>query len=144
MRQCLLVGATVIVVALGLTVVACTSDSATPDGATPGIAETPDVAVTPEVTPEESDEDSTVDGDADDDPDAALRAEAEALCPAEFLEPCADSYIEFAKGSLEAALCIFPEGKWAMVTPNGDIGDSCAIPTDTAVGVIAAIVGGQE
>ena len=142
MRQRLLVAAIVIVVALGLTVAACTSDSATPDGTTPSIAETPDAAVTPEVTPEESDEDSTVDGDADDDPDAALRAEAEALCPAEFLEPCAESYIEFAKGSLEAALCIFPEGKWAMVTPEGHIGDSCGTPPD--IGVIAAIVGGQE
>ncbi len=111
-------------------------DSDVEDGTTPA------AAVTPEVTPEESDEDSTVDGDADDDPDAALRAEAEALCPAEFLEPCAESYIEFAKGSLEAALCIFPEGKWAMVTPEGDIGDSCGTPPD--IGVIAAIVGGQD
>ncbi len=141
MRQRLLVAATVIVFALGLTVAACTSDSATPDGTTPSIAETPDAAVTPEVTPQESDDDSTVDGDADDDPDAALRAEAEALCPAEFLEPCAEAYITSATGSIEAALCIFPEGKWAMVTPEGGIGDSCGTPPD--IGVIVAIVGGE-
>ena len=103
---------------------------------------TPAAAVTPEVTPEESDETGTADGVTDEDPDATLRAEAEALCPAEFLEPCAEAYITFATGSLEAALCIFPEGKWAMVTPEGGIGDSCGTPPD--IGVIVAIVGGQE
>ena len=106
-----------------------------------GDGTTPAAAVTPDVTPEDSREDGTVDGGSDEDL-YALRAEAVALCPAEFVEPCSESYITFATGSLEAALCIFPEGKWAMVTPEGGIGDSCGTPPD--IGVIVAIVGGQE
>ena len=94
------------------------------------------------MTPEESDENGTADGVTDGFADAILRAAAEGLCPAESLEPCAEAYITFATGSLEAALCIFPDGKWAMVTPEGGIGDSCGTPPD--IGVIVAIVGGQE
>ncbi len=96
-----------------------------------------EAAVTP-VAPEDSGEDGTVDGESDEDLDA-LRAEAEALCPAEFLEPCSESYITFATGSLEAALCITPDGKWFMETPQGAVGDACS----DADGVIVAIVGGE-
>jgi hypothetical protein len=138
MKRLLLASLLVAAVLLALgAAAACDNDgdSVGEDGTTPA------ATVTPEVTPEESDENGTADGATDEDPDATLRAEAEALCPAEFLEPCAEAYIAFATGSLEAALCIFPEGKWAMVTPEGDIGDSCGTPPD--IGVIAAIVGGQ-
>ncbi len=89
-------------------------------------------------TPEDSGEDGTADGESDENLDA-LRAEAEALCPAEFLEPCSESYISFATGSLEAALCITPDGKWFMETPQGAIGDACS----DADGVIVALVGGE-
>ncbi len=69
----------------------------------------------------------------------ALRAEAEALCPAEFVVVCIERYISFATGSLEGALCITPNGKWFMETPQGAIGDACSDPE----GVIVAIVGGE-
>ncbi len=69
----------------------------------------------------------------------ALRAEAEALCPAEFVEVCVERYISFATGSLEGALCITPNGKWFMETTQGAIGDACSDPD----GVIVAIVGGE-
>jgi len=99
---------------------------------------TPAAVVTPEITPEDSSEDGTVDGESDEDL-YALRAEAIALCPAEFVEECSESYISFATGSLETALCITPDGKWLMETPHGAIGEACS----DADGVIVAIVGGE-
>ena len=99
---------------------------------------TPAAVVTPEITPEDSSEDGTVDGESDEDL-YALRAEAIALCPAEFVEECSESYISFATGSLETALCITPDEKWFMETPQGAIGDACS----DADGVIVAIVGGE-
>ena len=105
------------------------TESPTPEP-TPTPSPTPESTPTPEPTqpPAESD------GDLD-----ALRAKAEALCPAEFLEPCSESYITFATGSLEAALCITPDGKWFMETPQGAVGDACS----DADGIIVAIVGGE-
>ena len=63
------------------------------------------------------------------DVDAELRAEAEAVCPQEFLETCAGSYVTFAKGSLPAALCVSEEnGTWYFTTPGAtpdpDLGES--------------------
>ena len=103
---------------------------------------TPAAAVTPEVTPEESDENGTADVVTDGDPDAALRAEAEALCPAQFVEPCTDAYIAAAKGSLKSALCKTPgtpDAKWFFEPPQGEVGEACS-DGETA---IFAIVGGE-
>ncbi len=99
---------------------------------------TPPAVVAPDITPGDSGEVDTVDGESDEDL-YALRAEAIALCPAEFIEECSESYISFATGSLETALCITPDGKWFMETPQGAIGDACSDPD----GVIVAIVGGE-
>lgn len=131
----------VLLLTLGTVAAACDSDEETQNGTTPAAAVTPDVTpeVTPEVTPDDTDENGAADGEGDEDPEAALRAEAEALCPAEFLDPCTESYIEFATGPLEAALCITPDGLWFMETPQGGVGDTCS----AAEGLIVAIVGGE-
>ena len=103
-----------------------------------GDGTTPAAVFTPDITPEDSGEDGTVDGESNEDL-YALRAEAKALCPAEFVEECSESYTSFATGSLEAALCITPDGKWFMETPQGATGDA----RSDADGVIVAIVGGE-
>ena len=122
-----------ILLALG-TAAACdnSDDGDGEDGTTPA------AVVTPDITPEDSGEVGTVDGESDEDL-YALRAESVALCPTEFVEECSKSYISFATGSLEAALCITPDGKWFMETPQGATGDACS----DADGVIVAIVGGE-
>lgn len=121
-----------ILLALGAAACDKGDDSDGEDGTTPA------AVVTPDITPEDSGEVGTVDGESDEDL-YALRAEAVAVCPAEFVEECSESYISFATGSLEAALCITPDGKWFMETPQGAIGDACS----DGDGVIVAIVGGE-
>ena len=127
----------VLLLTAGAVAAACGSDEETQNGTTPAAAVTPEV--TPDVTPEDTGDDGAADGESDEDLEAALRAEAEALCPAEFLEPCTERYIQFATGPLEAALCITPDGLWFMETPEGEVGDACS----GAEGVIVAIVGGE-
>lgn len=64
-----------------------------------------------------------------DDPNAALRAEAEKLCPNEYLDSCVDGYIKTANSLLPAALCVSEAGgTWFMETPGEgvEIGDACA------------------
>ena len=159
----------VLLLTLGVAAVACDSDEGAENGTTPAAVATQDVAPedtdeaapevtpepspeatpeptpeatpepTPEATPEPTPENGAVDGETDGDAEAALRTEAEALCPAAFLEPCTESYIQSATGPFEAALCITPDGLWFIETPQGGVGDTCS----GSEGVIVAIVGGE-
>lgn len=83
------------------------------------------------------------------DREALFRAEAAELCPAEFLEPCTDIYVNTALSSLPAAMCVNEDaGTWFFETPGGvpgvittpkdvKVGDACA--GDAAHTVVALI-----
>jgi hypothetical protein len=71
--------------------------------------------------------------------EAAFRAEARGLCPADSLEACAESYVKFAVRSEQAALCVNAAGHWFFEDPRGSVGKACS----AADAVIVAIVGGE-
>lgn len=87
------------------------------------------------------------------DEDAALRAEAEAVCPEEFLEPCTEAYVMFATGDLPAILCVSSvAGTWYFATPGatpvpgsgatGNEGEQVGDPCAEEGHVVVALVGG--
>lgn len=69
------------------------------------------------------------------DPEAAARAEAEDLCPEEFMEPCVMSWVAYASSPFASALCVNEDaGTWFLETPGGvpgepaegvQVGDAC-------------------
>lgn len=123
----------VLLLALGVAAAGCDDDSETVNGTTPA------TEITPEVTPEPTPENGAADGDLDGDAEEELRAEAEEVCPAEFLELCTEAYIASAASPNEAALCVTPDDLWFMETPQGAVGDVCSGGGAT----IVAIVGGE-
>jgi len=64
---------------------------------------------------------------------AAIRDEAEAVCPSEYFEPCIDGYVGAAESGLPVALCVSADienmqtGTWFTKTPpaGAKVGDPC-------------------
>lgn len=58
---------------------------------------------------------------------ASVEELARQACPADVANECVKGVVDAASSGLPAALCIFPDNKWSVVTPGADaaVGSTC-------------------